>query len=71
MDKHKTARISQILSILVSLFFLIIAVTGYMKTGDVKVVLLFGGLAVLGYFIVKLLFMGINKLLDSLENSRN
>mgnify|MGYP001236575479 CR=1 FL=1 len=70
MDKHNTGRISQILAIVVSLFFLFIAATGYQKTGDISVALLFGLLAVLGYFIVKLLFLGVNKLLDSLENSR-
>ena len=69
MDKHNTARISQVLAIVVALFFLVIAVTGYQKTGDIAVALLFGVLAALGYFIVKLLFIGVNKLLDSLDNS--
>lgn len=67
MDKHNTGRISQILAIVVALFFLIIAFSGYQKTGDITLALMFGVLAVLGYFIVKLLFVGVNKLLDSLD----
>ena len=70
MDKHNTARISQVLSILVSLFFVVIAFAGYQETGDIKLVLLFAGLAIIAYFIVKLLFMGVNRLLDSLDNKR-
>ena len=70
MDKHNTARISQVLSILVSLFFVVIAFAGYQETGDIKLVLLFVGLAIIAYFIVKLLFIGVNRLLDSLDNKR-
>ncbi|MBN0986183.1 hypothetical protein [Amphritea pacifica] len=71
MDKHKTGRISQVLAIVVSLFFIFIAINGYQRTGDIAVALLFGLLAVLGYFIVKLLFSGVNKLLDSLDEKHN
>ncbi|MDX2424316.1 MAG: hypothetical protein QNK43_16775 [Amphritea sp.] len=71
MDKHKTGRISQILAIVVSVFFLFIAVNGYQRTGDIAVFLLFSLLAVMGYFIVKFLFLGVNKLLDSLEDKHN
>lgn len=70
MDKHNTGRISQILALLVAAFFIIVAVTGYQKTGDIKVLLLFGVLAGVGYAIVKFLFIGVNKLLDSLDNNR-
>lgn len=67
MDKHNTGRISQVLAIVVALFFLIIAFSGYQRTGDITLALMFGVLAVLGYFVVKLLFVGVNKLLDSLD----
>ncbi|MBQ0756675.1 MAG: hypothetical protein KBT66_13720 [Amphritea sp.] len=67
MDKHNTGRISQVLAVVVALFFLIIAFSGYQKTGDITLALMFGLLAVLGYFVVKLLFVGVNKLLDSLD----
>ena len=67
MDKHNTGRISQVLAIVVALFFLIIAFSGYQRTGDITLALMFGLLAVLGYFVVKLLFVGVNKLLDSLD----
>lgn len=71
MDKHKTGLISQLLSIGVSLFFIFIGINGYQRTEDVSVLMLFGLLAVLGYFIVKFLFLGVNKLLDSLDDKQN
>ncbi len=71
MDKHKTGRISQILAIVVSLFFIFIAINGYQRTGDISVALLFGLLAIVGYFVVKFLFLGVNKLLDSLDDKHN
>ncbi|MDO6563462.1 hypothetical protein Q4488_08720 [Amphritea sp. 1_MG-2023] len=71
MDKHKTGLISQVLSIVVSLFFVFIAVNGYQRTGDSSVAVLFGLLAVVGYFVVKFLFFGVNKLLDSLDEKHN
>ncbi|MCV6611094.1 MAG: hypothetical protein OIF55_10030 [Amphritea sp.] len=69
MDKHNTGRISQILALLVAAFFVIVAVTGYQKTDDIKVLMLFGVLALVGYAVVKFLFVGVNKLLDSLDNN--
>lgn len=69
MDKHNTGRISQILALLVAAFFVIVAVTGYQKTDDIKVLMLFSVLALVGYAVVKLLFVGVNKLLDSLDNN--
>ncbi|WP_417224457.1 hypothetical protein [Amphritea sp.] len=71
MDKHKTGLISQVLSIVVSLFFVFIAVSGYQRTGDISLAMLFGLLAVVGYFMVKFLFLGVNKLLDSLDDKHN
>ena len=69
MDKHDTGRISQILALLVAAFFVIVAVTGYQKTDDINVLMLFGVLALVGYAVVKFLFVGVNKLLDSLDNN--
>lgn len=71
MDKHNTRRISQILSLLVAAFFIIVAVSGYQKTGDIGVLMLFGVLAFVGYAIVRFLFVGVNKLLDSLDSNRD
>ncbi|WP_290703428.1 hypothetical protein [Amphritea sp.] len=67
MDKHNTGRISQVLAVVVALFFFFFSFSGYQKTGDITLALMFGLLAVLGYFVVKLLFVGVNKLLDSLD----
>ncbi|RTE67674.1 hypothetical protein EH243_01630 [Amphritea opalescens] len=71
MDKHKTGRISQLLAIAVSVFFVFVGASGYQRTGDITLVLLFGALAIMGYFIVKFLFLGVNKLLDSLDDKHN
>ena len=68
-DRHNTYKISQWVAYLVSGFFLLIAVFGYQRTGDIFQLLTFAGLAVLGFVIVKLLFKGINYLLDSLDKS--
>ena len=68
-DKHNTARISQWLGYAVSIFFVVIALLGYQRTGDVSQLLLFLVLAVVAFGVVKLLFAGINRLLDSLDKS--
>lgn len=69
-DKHKTAKLSNILAILVSAFFAAVAVAGNQRTGDMMQLMAFMGLAVLAFGIVKLLFMGINKLLDSMGDGQ-
>lgn len=65
-DKHKTSKISTIIAVIVSAFFAAVAVAGYQRTGDLKQLMLFMGLAVLAFGIVKVLFIGINKLLDTI-----
>lgn len=66
-DRHKTARLSGIVAVVVSAIFAAIGVAGYQRTEDSSVLLLFLGLALLSFFVVKFLFVGINKLLDSLD----
>lgn len=68
-DKHNTARISQWLGYAVSIFFVVIALFGYQRTGDLSQLLIFLVLAVIAFGVVKLLFAGINRLLDSLDKS--
>ena len=68
-DKHRTRKISNIVAAGVSLFFVVIAIAGYQVTGDLRVALLFGLLAGVGFAVVKFLFLGINKLLDSLDQN--
>ena len=66
-DRHNTAKISKILAYLVSAFFVVVAVLGFQRTGDVTQLVVFIGLAAVAFGIVKLLFAGINRLLDSLD----
>lgn len=66
-DKHNLKRISTVLAILVSAFFAAIAVAGYQRTGDPGQLLIFLLLAALSFAIVKLLFVGIGRLLDKID----
>lgn len=69
-DKHKTSRLSTIVAIVVSAFFAAVAVAGYQRTDDMMQLMLFMGLAVLAFGVVKLAFVGINKLLDSVDDGK-
>ncbi|WP_261844622.1 hypothetical protein [Aliamphritea ceti] len=66
-DRHNTARLANWLSYLVGIFFVAIALFGYQRTGDALQLLAFLVLALVGFCVVKLLFSGINRLLDSLD----
>lgn len=70
-DRHNTRRISNVLGILVSAFFAAVAVAGYQRTGDLLQLLLFLLLAVAAFAVVRLVFHGVNRLLDSLDQSHN
>lgn len=66
-DCHRTSLISRVLALLISAFFAVVGVAGYQRTHDLKQLLLFLGLAVIAFFIVKFAFYGINRLLDSID----
>lgn len=68
-DKHNLQRISSVLAIIASAFFAAVAVAGYQRTEDVSQLLLFLGLAVLAFAVVKFLFFGIGRLLDKIDPS--
>jgi lipopolysaccharide export LptBFGC system permease protein LptF len=68
-DKHNLQRISTVLAIIASAFFAAVAVAGYQRTEDVSQLLLFLGLAVLAFAVVKFLFFGIGRLLDRIDPS--
>ncbi len=70
-DKHKTKRIAKITAIVFSAVIAALGVAGYQRTDDPLQLLLFITLAGLGYLIVIFLFKGINKVLDSLDDSAN
>ncbi|WP_299177069.1 hypothetical protein [uncultured Neptuniibacter sp.] len=70
-DRHKTKRLATIVAIVFSAVIAALGVAGYQRTDDPLQLVLFLGLAILGYLIVILLFKGINKLLDSLDDSAN
>ncbi|MGB0733471.1 MAG: hypothetical protein ACPGPF_06885 [Pontibacterium sp.] len=68
-DKHKTQKLSNFIAVGVSVFFVVIAIAGYQATDDLRVLILFLVLAGVGFTIVKFLFLGINKLLDSIDQN--
>ncbi|MBV1786524.1 hypothetical protein KQ940_00465 [Marinobacterium sp. D7] len=67
MDRHRTGRISNLLAIIASAFFAAVGLAGYGRTEDPRQLLLFLGLAVIAFGVVKLAFYGINRLLDSID----
>lgn len=66
-DRHRTALISRVLSVLISAFFAAVGVAGYQRTHDLKQLALFLMLAVVAYVLVRAAFYGINRLLDSID----
>lgn len=69
-DKHNTSKLSNIIAIVVSALFAAVAIAGYQRTNDIKQLMFFMALAVVAFGIVKLAFVGINKLLDSIGDDR-
>jgi hypothetical protein len=67
MDRHRTARISNLLAIIISAFFVAVGVAGYQRTEDPRQLLLFVAIAAAAFGLVKLAFFGINRLLDSID----
>jgi hypothetical protein len=68
-DKHKTKRLANIVAVVFSAVIAALGIAGYQRTEDPLQLVLFLALAGLGYLIVLLLFKGINKMLDSLDDS--
>ncbi len=68
-DKHNLQRISTVLAIIASAFFAAVAIAGYQRTEDLSQLMLFLGLAVLVFAVVKFLFFGIGRLLDKIDPS--
>lgn len=68
-DRHKTKRLANIVGIVFSAVIAALGVAGFQRTSDPLQLLLFLFLAVLGYLIVIFLFKGVNKILDSLDDS--
>lgn len=68
MDKHNTRRISRILATVVSAVFAAAAIAGYSRTQDLTQLALFLGLSALSYGLVIVLFKGVNRLLDSVDD---
>ena len=69
-DRHGTRRISRIAASLTALFFAVIGVAGFGRTGDPQQLLLFLVLALVAFGLVTLLFRGVDRVLDSLEQRR-
>lgn len=69
-DKHKTNRIASVAAIIFSAVIAALGVAGYQRTEDPLQLMLFLGLAVLGYIIVIYLFKGVNRVLDSMDDGK-
>lgn len=67
MDRHGTGRISNLLAIIISAFFVAVGVAGYQRTEDPRQLLLFVLIAAAAFGLVKLAFYGINRLLDAID----
>ncbi len=68
MDKHNTRKISNITATVVSALFAAFGIAGYRRTEDLTQLFIFLGLSLLAYGVVKVLFVGVNKLLDTLDD---
>lgn len=70
-DTHNTKKLSTIIAIVVSALFAAVGVAGYQRTNDITQLMLFMALALLAFGIVKVLFIGVNKLLDSMSDDKS
>ncbi|GAA0785827.1 hypothetical protein [Marinobacterium sediminicola] len=68
-DKHNLRRISTVLAVIASAFFAAIAIAGYQRTEDLGQLMVFLGLSVFAFAVVKFLFFGIGRLLDKIDQS--
>ncbi len=68
-DRHKTKRLANIVGVIFSAVIAALGIAGFQRTNDPLQLLLFLFLAVLAYLIVIVLFKGVNKVLDSLDDS--
>lgn len=68
-DKHKTKRIANIAAVVFSAVIAALGIAGFQRTQDPYQLLLFLALAGIGYVIVIFLFKGVNKVLDSMDDS--
>lgn len=66
-DRHKLALPRRILAIVLSALFAVLGVVGFRQTQDPLQLMLFIALAAISWGVVHLLFLGIEKLLDSLD----
>ncbi|MDF2182926.1 hypothetical protein [Neptuniibacter sp. CAU 1671] len=70
-DRHNLQRISRWVALVFSALIAALGVAGYQRTGDLIQLAVFLGISLLGYFVVLLLFYGIGRLLDSLDDSQD
>lgn len=65
-DPHKLANIERLVTILVSAFFGVVGVLGFLSTGDLVPLLLFLAAAIAVKFLVAWLFRLVERILDSM-----
>ncbi len=69
-DRHRTAKLRNIMGIVVSAFFVIVGVAGFQRTQDPMLLLAFVVMAILSFGIISLVFRLVDRLLDSLDQNR-
>ncbi|KAA0875834.1 hypothetical protein [Nitrincola tapanii] len=66
-DRHKTHKISLILALVLSAFFAAAGIAGYQHTQDLLQLGVFLALSAVAFVVVRLVFYGVDRLLDSLD----
>ena len=69
-DRHNLGWIRKLVSMVFSALFAVLGVLGYKNSGDLVQLALFLSVAALSWGVVYLLFMGIERVLDSLDDQR-
>lgn len=67
-DRHKTKKIANIIGIIVSALIAAIGVAGFQRTNDFLQLVVFLVGAALAYLIVIVIFKGVDRLLDSIDD---
>lgn len=69
-DRYRLSGIRLFISVLLSALFTVLGVLGYRQTGDLLQLLLFLVVALVSWGVVYLLFWGVERVLDSLDDQR-
>lgn len=69
-DKHRTAKIRNLMGMVVSALFVIIGIAGFQRTQDPMLLVAFVIMAILSFGIISLVFRLVDRLLDALDRDQ-